>query len=143
LSVSRVGGAAQIKAMKEVAGSLRVTLAQYRELAAFSQFASDLDASTQQQLRRGARMTELLKQGQYAPLNVEEQVVQIVAGEIGALDGLELRQVVPFARDLIQHFRAVHADLLKEVAVSGTLKKDNLKERIVAKIREFAKTWQG
>jgi F-type H+-transporting ATPase subunit alpha len=143
LSVSRVGGAAQIKAMKEVAGTLRVNLAQYRELAAFSQFASDLDAATQQQLRRGARLTELLKQGQYAPLPVQEQVVQILAGEIGTLDPLELRHVVPFARDLIAHFRATHADLLDEIARIGTLKKDNLRERVADKIRAFAKTWSA
>jgi F-type H+-transporting ATPase subunit alpha len=141
LSVSRVGGAAQIKAMKEVAGTLRVDLAQYRELAAFSQFASDLDAATQQQLRRGARLTELLKQGQYVPLPAEDQIIQILAGHTGVLDRLDLRQVVPFVRELVTWFHANHADLVKEIVTRGTLKKENLRGRLEDQIKAFAASW--
>ncbi|MFT7517929.1 MAG: F-type H+-transporting ATPase subunit alpha [Kiritimatiellia bacterium] len=143
LSVSRVGGAAQIKAMKEVAGTLRIMLAQYRELAAFSQFASDLDEATQQQLRRGARMTELLKQGQYEPYPVEEQVVQILAGDSGSLDKLDLEKVVPFITDLVAHFRANHNGLLEEILSLGTLKKENLRARIVDQIKAYGQTWSA
>jgi F-type H+/Na+-transporting ATPase subunit alpha len=143
LSVSRVGGAAQIKAMKEVAGSLRVTLAQYRELAAFAQFASDLDAATQQELRRGERMTELLKQGQYQPLNVEDQIIQILAGNTGVLDPLSLDRIGPFLSDLLAWFHANHQDLIDEVLTIGSLKKENLKQRVSDRIKEFAQSWSG
>ena len=141
LSVSRVGGAAQIKAMKEEAGPLRLQLAQYRELAAFSQFASDLDEATQQQLRRGERMTELLKQGQYAPLPAEQQVIQILAGNIGALDTLDLRDVGRFSSDLLEHFAANKADLLAEIVERGSLKKEGLRQRLVDEINSFKSTW--
>ncbi len=143
LSVSRVGGAAQIKAMKEVAGPLRLQLANYRELAAFSQFASDLDAATQQQLNRGAKMTELLKQGQYAPIPAERQVVQLLAGNIGALDDLDLAQVGPFITALDSDMVSNHDDLLTEIVQKGTLKKDNLRERIEAEIKSFKSTWKA
>ncbi|MFK7927291.1 MAG: F0F1 ATP synthase subunit alpha [Myxococcota bacterium] len=143
LSVSRVGGAAQIKAMKEVAGSLRVDLAQYRELAAFSQFASDLDAATQQQLRRGARLTEVLKQGQYQPLPVEEQVLQILAGHSGVLDDLELRKVGPFLADMLAWIHANHSGLMDELKTKQTLKKENLRGRFVEQIKAFAQSWAG
>ena len=93
ISVSRVGSAAQIKAMKQVAGSIKLELAQYREMAAFAQFGSDLDASTQQLLNRGSKLTELLKQGQYSPLKVEEQVVSIFCGVKGYLDNIELSKI--------------------------------------------------
>jgi F-type H+-transporting ATPase subunit alpha len=96
LSVSRVGSAAQIKAMKQVAGSIKLALAQYREMAAFAQFASDLDAGTQKLLSRGARLTELLKQPQYVPMAVEDQVVSIFAGVNGYLDGLEIKDINRF-----------------------------------------------
>ncbi|TNE90054.1 MAG: F0F1 ATP synthase subunit alpha [Deltaproteobacteria bacterium] len=141
LSVSRVGGAAQIKAMKEEAGPLRLQLAQYRELAAFSQFASDLDAATQQQLRRGERMTELLKQGQYNPLPAEQQVVQILAGNQGFLDDLNNRDVGRFATELIEHFKANKNELLAEIVERGSLKKEGLKDRLVAEIKSFKSTW--
>ena len=141
LSVSRVGGAAQIKAMKEEAGPLRLQLAQYRELAAFSQFASDLDEATQQQLRRGERMTELLKQGQYAPLPAEQQVIQILAGNIGALDTLDLRDVGRFSSDLLEHFAANKAELLAEIVERGSLKKEGLRQRLVDEINSFKSTW--
>jgi F-type H+-transporting ATPase subunit alpha len=141
LSVSRVGGAAQIKAMKEVAGTLRLTLAQYRELAAFSQFASDLDEATQAQLRRGERLTELLKQGQYLPLPAEEQVIQLLAGNEGILDSLDNNKVGPFSNDLLSHFRSSHTDLLGEIVSLGTLKKENLKQRLLDVINSFKASW--
>jgi len=143
LSVSRVGGAAQIKAMKEVAGPLRLTLAQYRELAAFSQFASDLDAATQRQLGRGERLTEILKQGQYAPLPVEHQIIQILAATEGALDDLPVDQCLSFVHDLTSHFVANRADLLKEIVDKGTLKKDGLRKRLVDEITKFKPTWKS
>jgi F-type H+-transporting ATPase subunit alpha len=143
LSVSRVGGAAQIKAMKEVAGTLRLTLAQYRELAAFSQFASDLDEATQAQLRRGARLTELLKQGQYQPMPAEQQVIQLLAGNEGILDSLDIKQVGPFTDELAAHFVSSHADMLKEIVTRGTLKKEGLKQRLIDVIEAFKATWSN
>jgi F-type H+-transporting ATPase subunit alpha len=141
LSVSRVGGAAQVKAMKEVAGTLRLTLAQYRELAAFSQFASDLDEATRAQLARGERLTELLKQGQYAPFPVEIQVLHLHAGNEGLLDSLELKQILPFINDLTSHVQANRGDLLEEIREKGTLKKDNLRERLTTAVQDFKNTW--
>jgi F-type H+-transporting ATPase subunit alpha len=141
LSVSRVGGAAQIKAMKQVAGSLRVTLAKYRELAAFSQFASDLDEATKLELRRGERLMEILKQGQYAPAPVEQQVLQIIAGVENLLLDLDVPKVVPFLKAMTDHFVARHADLLEEVRVKQDLGKENLKGRIIDAIKTFKTTW--
>jgi len=141
LSVSRVGGAAQIKAMKEVAGSLRLNLAQYRELAAFSQFASDLDEATQRQLNRGAKLTEMLKQGQYRPFPVEQQTIQLLAGVDGFLDDVELRHVIPFLEALTEHFLSNEDALLKEIVERGTLKKDNLRGRLSDVITSFKTTW--
>src|SRR5882762_2800694 len=112
LSVSRVGSAAQIKAMKQVAGRIKLELAQYREMAAFAQFASDLDASTQRLLARGARLTELLKQGQYKPMPVEEQVVAIYAGVRGFLDAVKVDDVTRFEQQLMSEVRAKHADVV-------------------------------
>jgi F-type H+-transporting ATPase subunit alpha len=106
LSVSRVGSAAQIKAMKQVAGTMKLDLAQYREMAAFAQFASDLDASTQRLLARGQRLTELLKQGQYQPMPVEEQVASIYAGTRGFLDGLPVGRIGEFERTMLDSLRA-------------------------------------
>jgi len=119
LSVSRVGSAAQIKAMKQVAGRIKLELAQYREMAAFSQFASDLDASTQRLLARGARLTELLKQGQYQPMPVEEQVVSIFTGVRGYLDGIGVDQVGRFESAFLAEMRAKHADLLETIRKDG------------------------
>ena len=123
LSVSRVGSAAQIKARKQVSGSIKLELAQYREMAAFAQFASDLDQSTQQLLARGARLTELLKQPQYAPVPVEEQVVSIFAGVNGYTDGIEVNKVTDFEARLLEEIRAKGSDILdairSEKAVSG------------------------
>jgi len=106
LSVSRVGSAAQIKAMKQVAGTIKLELAQYREMAAFAQFASDLDASTQRLLARGQRLTELLKQGQFAPMPVEEQVVSLYAGTRGFLDSLPVNKVNDFEHQMLDAVRA-------------------------------------
>ncbi|HEX4570058.1 MAG TPA: F0F1 ATP synthase subunit alpha, partial [Dongiaceae bacterium] len=119
LSVSRVGSAAQIKAMKQVAGRIKLELAQYREMAAFSQFASDLDASTQRLLARGARLTELLKQGQYQPMPVEEQVVSIFTGVRGYLDGIGVDQVGRFEGAFLAEMRGKHGDVLETIRKDG------------------------
>ena len=141
ISVSRVGGSAQIKAMKKVAGTLRLDLAQFRELEAFAQFASDLDAATQQQLTRGARLVEILKQPQYSPLTVEMQIVHVVAGESGVCDDIDIPNVVGFIQDLTSHFEANHSDLLNEVVTRGQFKGTDLKERIVAAVKDFRSNW--
>ena len=106
ISVSRVGGNAQIKAMKQVAGPLRLNLAQYRELEAFAQFGSDLDAATQRQLARGARLVEILKQPQYAPMPVEEQVAVIYAVTNGFLDDVDLKHIKKWERDFLEYLRS-------------------------------------
>ncbi len=121
ISVSRVGGNAQIKAMKRVAGRLRLDLAQYRELEAFAKFGSDLDKATQQQLRRGSRLVELLKQGQYVPMPVEQQVVSIFAGTNGYLDEIPLPHVQRFVRELLEMIELRHADVFRAVADSKDL----------------------
>jgi F-type H+-transporting ATPase subunit alpha len=115
LSVSRVGSAAQIKAMKQVAGRIKLELAQYREMAAFAQFASDLDPATQRLLARGERLTELLKQGQYAPLPVEEQVVSIFAGVRGYLDRVNVGDVTRFEQGLLSDIKANGTDILTKI----------------------------
>ncbi len=143
ISVSRVGGSAQIPAMKQIAGALRLTLAQYRELQAFAQFGSDLDAATQQQLTRGARMVEILKQVQYEPLPVEEEIVHILAGDSGACDDIDVDKVVNFIGDLSNHFRANEADLLKEIREVATFKKNDLKDRVIAAVVAFRGTWSA
>ncbi|HEV8701034.1 MAG TPA: F0F1 ATP synthase subunit alpha [Candidatus Polarisedimenticolia bacterium] len=128
LSVSRVGGNAQIKGMKQVAGTLRLDLAQFRELAAFAQFGSDLDKATQAQLARGRRLTELLKQLQYRPLSVEKQVIALFAGVNGFLDGLEVAQVRPFEEALYRHLdgpgRPVSRKLMERKAIDDEIKAD-------------------
>ncbi len=125
LSVSRVGSAAQTKAMKKIAGPVKLELAQYREMAAFAQFASDLDASTKQLLERGARLVEILKQGQYSPLTVSEQVVSIYAGVRGYLDKVAVNDVVRFETEVLNEVRSSHADLLNAVANEKELSKEN------------------
>ncbi|KAI8577058.1 hypothetical protein K450DRAFT_254052 [Umbelopsis ramanniana AG] len=124
LSVSRVGSAAQTKAMKQVAGSLKLFLAQYREVAAFAQFGSDLDASTQFLLNRGARLTELLKQPQYTPLSIETQVPIVFAGVNGFLDKLPVNKIVDWEKDFIQYVKANHSDVLEEIRSKGVLSKE-------------------
>ena len=136
LSVSRVGSAAQIKAMKQVAGSLKLFLAQYREVAAFAQFGSDLDASTQFLLNRGARLTELLKQAQYRPYPVEEQVVIIFAGVNGFLDKLEVKKVTTFEAKLIPYFRQNHPEILDILRSSGEIN-DETSKSLKAALSKF------
>jgi len=115
ISVSRVGGNAQIKAMKKIAGSLRLELAQYRELAAFAQFGSDLDKATQETLARGARLTELLKQPQYAPMPIEEQVASIYAGTQGFLDTIGTRDVVRYEAAMLSFLRSDKPEILAKI----------------------------
>jgi F-type H+-transporting ATPase subunit alpha len=124
LSVSRVGSAAQIKAMKQVAGTIKLELAQFREMEAFSQFASDLDASTQRLLARGSRLTELLKQPQYTPLPVEQQVVAIFAGVRGYLDGIPVAKIGRYEQGLLEEFRGKHSDVLNKIRTDGEISKD-------------------
>ncbi|KAF1806824.1 ATP synthase F1 subcomplex alpha subunit ATP1 [Mucor lusitanicus] len=124
LSVSRVGSAAQTKAMKQVAGSMKLFLAQYREVAAFAQFGSDLDASTQFLLNRGARLTELLKQPQYSPLSIQAQVPIIFAGVNGYLDKIPVNKVVDWEKDFISHVATQHSDILEEIRAKGVLSKE-------------------
>jgi len=121
LSVSRVGSAAQRKAMKQVAGTLKLELAQYREVAAFAQFGSDLDAATQQLLNRGARLTELLKQNQYVPMTFADQVVAIYAGTRGYLDKLAITEVGPFQEQLIAHMKASYSGILDDIVAKGQI----------------------
>ena len=135
-SVSRVGGSAQIKAMRQVAGSLRLDLAQYRELAAFAQFGSDLDASTQAQLNRGARLVEILKQPQYNPLPVEKQVLIIYAGTNGYLDQVPVSDVGAYEIELYRTFELRHAGILKAIAEKKQID-DELKGQINAALKEF------
>jgi F-type H+-transporting ATPase subunit alpha len=141
ISVSRVGGAAQIAAMKKVAGKLRLDLAQYRELAAFSQFGSDLDKATQQQLARGARMTEVLKQGQYEPLPVEKQVLILFAVTNGFTDPLPLESLGRYERELYSFVDARHPALWNELKTKGNDGKawDGLVTRMRAVLGEFGK----
>jgi F-type H+-transporting ATPase subunit alpha len=141
LSVSRVGSAAQTKAMKKVAGSIKLELAQYREMAAFAQFGSDLDPATQKLLARGQRLTELLKQGQYQPMPFEEQVVSIFAGVNGYLDGIAVSDVGKFEAGLLAAMKASHADILKDIRDSrdlGDATRDKLKTAIEGFARTFA-----
>ncbi|MEX0732568.1 MAG: F0F1 ATP synthase subunit alpha [Aquisalimonadaceae bacterium] len=121
ISVSRVGGAAQTKIIKKLGGGIRLALAQYRELAAFAQFASDLDEATRKQLERGQRVTELMKQPQYSPLSIAEMAVSLFGANEGYLDDLPLDKVVPFERGLHQQLRASHGDLMKQINDSGDL----------------------
>jgi len=140
LSVSRVGSAAQTKAMKQVAGSMKLELAQYREVAAFAQFGSDLDAATQSLLNRGIRLTELLKQGQYVPMDITEQVATIYAGVRGHLDKLEPGKVTAFEAAFVEHIRSAHTDLLAQISADGKLTEETegkLKELVIAFVGSF------
>ena len=140
LSVSRVGSAAQVKAMKQVAGSIKLELAQYREMEAFAQFASDLDASTQQLLARGARLTEVLKQGQFSPYAMEEQVVSLFAGVNGFLDGIEIRDVVRFEQALLDSVREKGADILATIRDEEAISEDT-DGKLKTFIGDFAKSF--
>ena len=140
ISVSRVGSSAQIKAMKTAAGPIKGELAQYREMAAFAKFGSDLDVTTQRQLARGERLTELLKQPQYSPLSVEEQVAVIYAGTRGYLDGIPTNQVRRFETDLLAHLHAKHQAMLDTIRTSKDIKtiEDDLKSTLAAFAASFA-----
>ena len=138
LSVSRVGGAAQTKAMKKVAGSIKLELAQYREMAAFAQFGSDLDASTQKLLNRGARLTELLKQKQFSPLSFEEQTVSIFAGTNGYLDSIPVSKVTEYEAEMLSFMRDKHADALEEIRTTKDFG-DSAKAKVKAALDAFAK----
>ncbi|MEO9336336.1 F0F1 ATP synthase subunit alpha [Mesorhizobium sp. SB112] len=140
LSVSRVGSAAQVKAMKQVAGSIKGELAQYREMAAFAQFGSDLDASTQRLLNRGARLTELLKQPQFSPLKTEEQVAVIFAGVNGYLDKIPVNQVGKFEQGLLSHMHSDGKDVLDAIRKEKALS-DDLRSKLKAQIDAFAKSF--
>jgi len=139
LSVSRVGSAAQTKAMKKVAGSIKLELAQYREMAAFAQFGSDLDASTQKLLNRGSKLTELLKQNQYSPLTVAEQVISVFAGVRGYLDDVELNQIKSFEKDILEKIRNEKNDILSTILTTGKLEKDN-EDSLIQTIEEYKKS---
>ena len=140
ISVSRVGSAAQIKAMKQVAGRIKLELAQYREMAAFAQFASDLDASTQALLARGARLTELLKQPQYKPIPVEEQVVAIFAGTRGYLDRFQTSRVGEFERRLLSELKATRSEILDAIRTDREIKKPT-EDKLVEFLDGFAKSF--
>jgi F-type H+-transporting ATPase subunit alpha len=133
LSVSRVGSAAQVKAMKQVAGSLKLFLAQYREVAAFAQFGSDLDAATKQTLSRGERLTELLKQKQYSPMAVNEMVPLIFAGVNGLLDNVPVNKILQWEADFLAHLRSNESEMLETIDREGALSKD-----LESKLREVA-----
>lgn len=136
LSVSRVGSAAQLKAMKQVAGSLKLFLAQYREVAAFAQFGSDLDAATKQTLNRGERLTELLKQKQYQPMAVNEMVPLIYAGVNGHLDNVPVAKILQWEADFLSHLRNNESDLLSSIDKEGQVTKD-----IDAKLKDVVQSF--
>ena len=141
-SVARVGSAAQIKAMKQVSGSMKLELVQYREMEAFSQFASDLDASTQKLLARGARLTQLLKQPQYSPLTVSEQVFVLFAGTKGFLDGIEANQVNDYEERLLKDIRSGGKKILDKIAKEKKLD-DKLQDDMKAYLEKFTKSYAG
>jgi F-type H+-transporting ATPase subunit alpha len=140
LSVSRVGSAAQIKAMKQVAGTIKLELAQFREMEAFAQFASDLDAATQKLLARGSRLTELLKQDQYKPLPVEEQVVSIFAGVRGFLDTVAVKDVTRFEQQYLSAMREKGAGILKAIRTDREVKPETDKQ-LTEFLKNFAKSF--
>jgi F-type H+-transporting ATPase subunit alpha len=138
LSVSRVGGAAQTKAMKKVSGSIKLELAQYREMAAFAQFGSDLDVATQRLLNRGARLTELLKQAQFSPMPFEEQTLSIFAGTNGFLDAVPVNRVTEYEESMLAYMRSEHADVLTLIRDSKEFG-DEAKDKTVKALEAFAK----
>ena len=140
LSVSRVGSAAQVKAMKQVAGKIKGELAQYREMAAFAQFGSDLDAATQHLLNRGARLTELLKQAQFSPLKTEEQVVVIYCGVNGYLDKIDVKKIGAYERGFLSHMRENHADVLEAIRVEKEIS-DETGESLKQAAESFTKSF--
>ena len=139
LSVSRVGSAAQTKAMKKVAGSIKLELAQYREMAAFAQFGSDLDASTQKLLNRGSKLTELLKQNQYSPLTVAEQVITVFTGVRGYLDDVELDQIRNFEKDILEKIKNEKNEIISTIQTTGKLEKET-EDSLIQIIQEYKKS---
>ena len=138
LSVSRVGSAAQTKAMKKVAGSIKLELAQYREMAAFAQFGSDLDSATQKLLNRGAKLTELLKQNQYSPLTVAEQVISVFTGVRGYLDDVELTEIKRFELEILEKIKNEKSEIISTIQTTGKLEKEN-EESLIQIIEEYKK----
>jgi F-type H+-transporting ATPase subunit alpha len=138
LSVSRVGSAAQTKAMKKVAGSIKLELAQYREMAAFAQFGSDLDAATQKLLNRGSKLTELLKQNQYSPLTVAEQVITVFTGVRGYLDDVELDQIKNFEKDILEKIKNEKNEIISTIQTTGKLEKET-EDSLIQIIQEYKK----
>jgi F-type H+-transporting ATPase subunit alpha len=139
LSVSRVGSAAQTKAMKKVAGSIKLELAQYREMAAFAQFGSDLDAATQKLLNRGSKLTELLKQNQYSPLTVAEQVITVFTGVKGYLDDVELDQIKNFEKDILEKIKNEKNEIISTIQTTGKLEKET-EDSLIQIIQEYKKS---
>jgi len=139
LSVSRVGSAAQTKAMKKVAGSIKLELAQYREMAAFAQFGSDLDAATQKLLNRGSKLTELLKQNQYSPLTVAEQVITVFSGVRGYLDDVELDQIKNFEKDILEKIKSEKNEIITTIQATGQLEKET-EDSLIQIIQEYKKS---
>ena len=138
LSVSRVGSAAQTKAMKKVSGSMKLELAQYREMAAFAQFGSDLDASTQKLLNRGSKLTELLKQKQFSPMTVAEQVVSVFCGVRGYLDDIDQKDISDFENKILQKCKSDKPEILNSISSSGKLE-ENAEKMLIDLINEFKK----
>ena len=141
LSVSRVGSAAQTKAMKKVAGSVKLELAQYREMAAFAQFGSDLDAATQKLLNRGSKLTELLKQKQYSPMSVPEQVISIFCGVRGYLDDIELLDIGEFENKILELCKSNNPEIIESIEKTGKLE-DEQDKKLTTLIEEFKKTFK-
>ena len=143
LSVSRVGGSAQTKAMKQVAGQLRLDLAQYRELAAFAQFGSDLDAATRAQLDRGERLTEMLKQGQYEPMSVAEMVINLYAGTKGYLADIQVADVLSFEAELLRYVKTNYPEIITNIETSKKIDEETenlLKQAIPECVEAFGST---
>ena len=138
MSVSRVGSAAQTKAMKKVSGSMKLELAQYREMAAFAQFGSDLDASTQKLLNRGSKLTELLKQKQFSPMTVAEQVVSVFCGVRGYLDDIVQKDISDFENKILQKCKSDKPEILDSISSSGKLE-ENAEKMLIDLINEFKK----
>ncbi|MSQ91040.1 MAG: F0F1 ATP synthase subunit alpha, partial [Phycisphaerales bacterium] len=141
ISVSRVGGAAQIKAMKEVAGSLRLDLAAYRELEAFAQLGTELDAASKRQLDRGARMVQILKQGQYTPFDTIDQCISMFAGSKGFLDDVAIDKVNKFETDMLNYFKGPQKSLRDELSKAKSFK--GLEDKFIAALRTFKQSWKA
>jgi len=138
LSVSRVGSAAQTKAMKKVAGSIKLELAQYREMAAFAQFGSDLDASTQKLLNRGSKLTELLKQDQYSPMTVAQQVIAVFSGVRGFLDDVEISEIKNVEKSIYEEVKSSNPDIIESINGTGKLEAD-VDKKLTEVIEKFKK----